>query len=107
KVQEVGWHLEQQNGSALAIWDVAKYAVGHHKGTANPGDPGNIVLAGHSGGSAYPFNDLYYVPIGSKVVLWNNDQQFSYTVTERLVVDEQGPTVTDAQRRENARYIEE
>ena len=107
KVQQVGWHIEQQNGVQVAIWDVAKYAVGHNQGTANPGDPGNIVLTGHSGGSEYPFNDLYWVPMGSKVILWAHDKPFSYTVTERLIVDELGPGVTDAQRRENARYIEE
>ncbi|MBA3946414.1 MAG: sortase [Herpetosiphonaceae bacterium] len=107
KVQQVGWHLEEQNGVQVAVWDVPKYAVGHNQDTANPGEPGNIVLTGHSGGSAYPFNYLYEVLVGSKVLIWTNDQQFSYTVSDRVIVDEQGPTVTDAQRRENARYIEE
>ncbi len=107
KVQQVGWHLEEQNGVQVAIWDVPKYAVGHNQGTANPGEAGNIVLTGHSGGSAYPFNDLYWVPIGSKVLIWSNGQQYSYTVSDRVIVDELGPTVTDAQRHENARYIEE
>ncbi|GAC1559583.1 MAG: sortase [Herpetosiphon sp.] len=106
KVQEVAWHLESQNGVQVAIWDVAKYTVGHHKNTANPGDPGNIVLAGHSGGQAYPFNDLYYVNAGEKFTLWSNGRPYSYTVSERVILDESTPGVTEEQRRANARYIE-
>lgn len=29
------------------IWETAAFAVGHHQGTANPGEPGNVVLSGH------------------------------------------------------------
>ncbi len=106
KVIEVGWKVEDLQGQQVAIWDVAKYAVGHHEGTANPGQPGNIVMAGHSGGRAYPFNDIYYLKPGDEIVLWSNGQQFQYTVGERLVLDEIGPNVTMEQRRANARYIE-
>jgi sortase A len=106
KVEEVGWRLEELEGQQVAIWEVAKYTVGHHQATANPGQSGNIVLAGHSGGRAYPFNDLYYLEVGDPIVLWSNGQQYQYTVAERLVVDEAGPNVTLEQRRENARYIE-
>ncbi|MEK7681287.1 MAG: sortase, partial [Chloroflexota bacterium] len=28
-------------------WEIAKWAVGHHQGTANPGELGNIVMSGH------------------------------------------------------------
>ncbi len=106
KVVEVGWTLEQLNGQQVAIWDVAKYAVGHHEGTANPGQGGNIVMAGHSGGRAYPFNDLYYLNPGDTIMLWSDGQQYQYSVTERLVLDETTPNVTIEQRRANARYIE-
>ena len=106
KVVEVGWTLEQLDGQQVAVWDVAKYAVGHHEGTANPGQAGNIVLAGHSGGGAYPFNDLYYLAPGDTILLWSNGQQYKYTVSQHLVVDEIGPNVTLDQRRANAHYIE-
>jgi len=106
KIVEVGWSIEDIDGQQVAIWDVAKYAVGHHTGSANPGQPGNIVMAGHSGGRAYPFNDLYYLKAGDNIILWSNGQQYQYTVQERLVLDELGPTVTTAQRRANAQYIE-
>lgn len=106
KVVEVGWTLEEQNGQQVAIWEVAKYAVGHHAGSANPSQGGNIVLAGHSGGRAYPFNDIYYLASGDAIQLWSSGRQFEYKVTERLVLDEVGPNVTLDQRIENAKYIE-
>lgn len=106
KVIEVGWKIEDLNGQQVAIWDVAKYAVGHHEGTANPGQSGNIVLAGHSGGRAYPFNDIYYLKPRDEIVLWSSGRQYQYTVTENLLLDETSPGVTVEQRRANARYIE-
>ncbi len=106
KVVDVGYTVEEVNGEQVATWEVAKYAVGHHEGTANPGQGGNIVLAGHSGGRAYPFNEVYYLKPGNVIFVWSNGQRFRYTVTERLVLDEIGPNITMEQRRANARYIE-
>lgn len=106
KVVEVGWTLEEQGGQQVAIWEVAKYAVGHHAGSANPSQGGNVVLAGHSGGRAYPFNDIYYLEPGDSILLWSNGRQYDYNVTERLVLDEIGPNVSLEQRIENAKYIE-
>ncbi|MCX7789940.1 MAG: sortase, partial [Chloroflexaceae bacterium] len=61
KVIEVGWEVVEQNGQQVAVWQVAEYAVGQHRGSANPGEGGNIVLAGHVGGYGKVFRDLYYV----------------------------------------------
>ncbi|MCU0490700.1 MAG: sortase [Chloroflexaceae bacterium] len=104
KVVEVGWKVEEQQGQQVAVWEVAEYAVGHHKGSANPGQGENVVLAGHVGGYGLVFLDLYYVKPGDKITLYSNGVQYLYTVTEHLVVDEEGqpPEVRAA----NARYIE-
>ena len=105
KVVEVGWTVQQDaDGQAVAIWDVEKYRVGHHKGSSNPGGGGNIVLAGHSGGWVYPFNDLYYLKPGDDVQLYSAGQLYDYTVSEHILVDEVGQPLD--KRRENARYIE-
>lgn len=104
KVIPVGMTFEEQNGQRVAVWEVAKYAVGHHKGTANPLQPGNIVMAGHSGGKAYPFNDIFYLGEGDSIVLESNGAQYEYKVTQRLVLDEVGMPMSH--RRENARWIE-
>lgn len=106
KVVEVGWTLEEQSGQQVAIWEVAKYTVGHHAGSSNPSQGGNVVLAGHSGGRAYPFNDIFYLDTGDMIQLWSNGRQYDYIVTERLVLDEIGPNVTLEQRIQNAKYIE-
>jgi len=104
KVVEVGWTVERQaDGQDIAIWDVDKYRVGHHKGSSNPGGGGNIVLAGHSGGRAYPFNDIYYLKPGDLVQLSSNGQIYDYAVSENILLDEVGQPL--AKRLENARYI--
>ncbi|HEY0739054.1 MAG TPA: sortase [Herpetosiphonaceae bacterium] len=105
KVVEVGWTVQQQaDGQEVAVWDVDKYRVGHHKGSSNPGNGGNIVLAGHSGGKAYPFNEIFYLKPGDLIELYSNDQVYQYTVTDHILVDEVGQPLE--KRLENARYIE-
>jgi sortase A len=105
KVIEVSWTVQKQtDGQEVMVWDVDKYRVGHHKGTSNPGDGSNIVLAGHSGGYAYPFNDIYYLKPGDLIELYSNNQVYQYTVTEHILVDEVGQPLE--KRLENARYIE-
>jgi LPXTG-site transpeptidase (sortase) family protein len=105
KVVEVGWTMQKQpDGQEVAVWDVDKYRVGHHKGTSNPGAGGNIVLAGHSGGYAYPFNDIFYLKPGDLIELYSNGQLYQYAVTDHILVDEVGQPLE--KRLENARYIE-
>jgi LPXTG-site transpeptidase (sortase) family protein len=104
KVLEVGWTVQNIDGQEVAIWDVDKYRVGHHKGTSNPGDGGNIVLAGHSGGKAYPFNDIFYLKEGDLIELYSNGQLYDYRVSDHILVDEVGQPIE--KRIENARYIE-
>jgi LPXTG-site transpeptidase (sortase) family protein len=104
KTIEVGWEVQQQNGQQVAVWQVAEYAVGHHKGSANPGEGSNIVLAGHVGGYGKVFLDLFYAAPGDEVLLYSQGQQYRYIVQERLLVDEEG--AAPEQRAANARYIE-
>jgi LPXTG-site transpeptidase (sortase) family protein len=103
KVVEVGWRIEDVGGRPTAIWDVAEFAVGQHRGSANPGQGDNIVLAGHVGGYGKVFRDLYYVQPGDRLIAYSEGQQYLYVVAERLVVDEEG--VSPEQRAANARYI--
>jgi LPXTG-site transpeptidase (sortase) family protein len=103
KVVEVGWDVEQQGEQQVAIWQVAKYAVGQHRGSANPGEGGNIVLAGHVGGYGKVFKDLFYVKPGDQITLYSNGQQYLYTVQQRLLVTEEG--VSGEQHAANAQLI--
>jgi sortase A len=45
---EVSWRLGEVDGQPVAEWNTIPYAVGHHQGTALPGEFGNCVLSGHS-----------------------------------------------------------
>ena len=104
KVVEVGWTVEQQpDGQEVAVWQVDTYRVGHHQATSNPGAGGNIVLAGHSGGRAYPFNDIFYLKPGDLIQLTAAGQLYDYAVFEHILLDEVGQPL--AKRLENARYI--
>lgn len=104
KVVEVGWDVVEQNGQQLAVWQVAEYAVGQHKGSANPGEGSNLVLAGHVGGYGKVFRDLYYVKPGDEITIYSKGQEYLYVVQERLVLLEEG--VPPEQRAANARYID-
>jgi LPXTG-site transpeptidase (sortase) family protein len=104
KVIEVGWDIIEQNGSQVAVWQVAEYAVGHHRGSANPGEASNIVLAGHVGGYGKVFKDLIDVQPGDRLTIYSGDQQYLYTVQEQLILLEEG--VSDEQRAANAQYIQ-
>lgn len=104
KVIEVGWSTQQVDGQQVAVWDVAEYAVGQHRGSANPGEGGNVVLAGHVGGYGHVFRDLFYVHPGEPVIVYSDGQEYLYTVKERLIVDEEGASAE--QRAANAKLIE-
>ena len=103
KVVEVGWDVKEQGGQQVAVWQVAEYAVGQHRGSSNPGEGGNVVMAGHVGGYGKVFKDLYYVKPGDQITLYSNSQQYLYTVQERLLVTEEG--VSAEQHAANAQYI--
>lgn len=103
KVVEVGWDVQQQNGQDVAVWQVAEYAVGQHRGSANPGEGSNIVLAGHVGGYGKVFKDLYYVKPGDQITIYSAGQEYLYTVQVRMLVTEEG--VSAEQHAANAQLI--
>lgn len=103
KVIEVGWSTVEQGGEQVAVWDVADYAVGHHKGSANPGEGSNIVLAGHVAGYGHVFRDLYYVRPGEPVTIYSAGQQHQYVIKERLIVEE--TNASDEELQINAQLI--
>ncbi|NJM07269.1 sortase [Candidatus Gracilibacteria bacterium] len=103
KVIEVGWVVEEHDGRQVAVWEVAEYAVGQHRGSANPGEGENIVLAGHVGGYGQVFRDLYYVRPGEEITLYSAGEAYRYVISERLVLDEEN--APPEQRAANAKLI--
>lgn len=68
--------------------DILRFAVGHFKGTALPGETGNCCIAGHRNYTwGKFFNRLNEVAKGDKILIDRDGKTYTYTVTETLVVD--------------------
>lgn len=64
--------------------------VGHLEGTASPGDPSNVVLAGHvtiAHNVFGPFAGLGQLEPGDLIILYVGDQSFTYVAEYRQLVD--------------------
>lgn len=59
---------------------------GHYIGTAMPGNPGNIALAGHRTTWLHPFYNLPSVGIGDRIVVQVGGHFWVYRVVDRAVV---------------------
>ncbi len=59
---------------------------GHYQGTALPGEPGNVAIAGHRTTYAHPFYNLDALAPGDNVYILTNQGLFEYTVTGTQVV---------------------
>ena len=74
-------------------WQVShlgKDFVGHLEGTASPGDPSNVVLAGHVtlAHNVYgPFAGLGKLQPGDSIVVYVGDQPYTYIVDSRQMVN--------------------
>ena len=70
-------------GIRLATID---HGPGHWPNTAMPGQPGNVVLAGHRTSHNAEFRHLDRLAVGDEVVLTTADGRFAYAVTSVEVV---------------------
>jgi len=104
-VVPVGWDMiPAPNGEGMrAEWQVADYAVGHHKGSANPGQPGNVVLSGHVDYKGQVFKELHNSKKGDQVIMYTEKGQYLYVITDMVLVKEVG--VPEEQKRRNAAYM--
>ena len=76
------WPVVQGDG-----WEQLKKGVGQHISSANPGENGNVVLAGHDDVFGEVFRNLDKLQPGDQVILYTMQQQFIYRVTETRIVD--------------------
>ena len=85
RVVPLGTHYDRTGSLA---WETAAFAVGHHRGSANPGEPGNIVLSGHisSPSEGAIFQRLPQVQVGDSIVIGTAQAQFLYRVSDVSVV---------------------
>jgi len=70
--------------------------VAHAKGTALPGEDGNIFIFSHSSENFYEalhYNSIFYLlpklEVGDIITLYYQDKPFNYTVSEKKIVNPQ------------------
>jgi sortase A len=61
-------------------WEQLKKGVGHHAGTANPGEKGNMVLTGHNDVFGEVFRYLENVKKGDRIYIETTTKRYSYVV---------------------------
>jgi sortase A len=76
------WPVVQGDG-----WEQLKKGVGQHIGSVNPGENGNVVLAGHDDVFGEVFRSLDKLQPGDQVILYTMQKQFIYRVTETRIVE--------------------
>lgn len=71
--------------------------VCHFENSAMPGEDGNFALAGHSSTYYYNqvFNELHKVKIGDEIIIKTINYEFTYTITETIVVESDEIEVLD------------
>ena len=71
--------------------------VCHFENSEMPGEDGNFALAGHSSTYYYNqvFNELHKVKIGDEIIIKTINDEFTYTITETIVVESDEIEVLD------------
>ncbi len=77
----VDWPIVPGDG-----WEELKRGVGHHGGSANPGERGNMVLSGHNDVFGEVFKDLEALKNGDKVQVYAGGRLFTYEVRAKRIV---------------------
>ncbi len=77
-------------------WERLKSGVGHHIGSALPGEAGNLVLSGHNDVYGSVFADLSELREGDLVLIDTPSRSFRYKVTGTQIVLPNETSVMDA-----------
>jgi sortase A len=76
--------------------EIIKYAVGHFKDTAMPGDLGNFALAGHRNyDTGEFFLRLNKLEVNDDIIISTHDKTFTYKVTDSFTVAPEDTYVLD------------
>ena len=64
-----------------------KLGVGHHLGSANPGERGNMILSAHNDIYGEIFRRLPDLELGDEVIIYAAEQPYRYVVTAKQIVE--------------------
>ncbi len=67
-------------------WEALKRGIGHHIGSANPGERGNLVLSGHDDVFGEVFKDLGQLESDDSVIVYAGGHAYHYAVRARRIV---------------------
>lgn len=67
-------------------WNQLKKGVGHHLGSANPGERGNLVLSGHDDVFGEIFRHLDQLKAGDEVIVYSGNQRYRYVVSSQRII---------------------
>lgn len=67
-------------------WEQLKKGVGHHPGTANPGERGNVVLSAHDDIFGEIFRHLDQLKPGDEVIVYSGNQRYRYVITAQRII---------------------
>ncbi|MBC7265083.1 MAG: sortase [Chloroflexi bacterium] len=79
-------------------WEALKKGVGHHPGSANPGERGNVVLSGHVDVFGAVFRYLDRLEVGDEVILYAGEKAYHYRVAGKRIVEPTEVSVMDPTR---------
>ncbi len=68
-------------------YEQLKKGVGHHIGSANPGETDNVVLSAHNDIFGEIFRDLDRLRPGDLVILYTNQRSYTYIVVQTRIVE--------------------
>lgn len=77
----VDWPIVPGDG-----WEDLKRGVGHHVGSVNPGERGNVILSGHNDVFGEVFKDLETLKNGEQVILYAGGKAYKYEVRAKRIV---------------------
>jgi len=68
-------------------WESLKKGVGHHPGSTNPGQRGNMVVSAHNDVFGEIFRDLDKLEPGDEVLIFTQERSHRYVVRETRIVE--------------------
>ena len=68
-------------------WEALKKGAGHHPGSANPGQRGNLIISGHDDVFGEIFRYLGDLKTGDQVLVYSQESKYTYTVNNKRIVE--------------------